>query len=118
MKFRAYYKGDLDLGTPLKFEQMEVDDELYFVHDHIRYPFAIPFQDDDWIVNMYTGINDSDGVEIYEGDLCAPSKDRSYEHLKAPVEFRKGCFWYFRKPLYEQFSIYVVGNIYDNKLPT
>lgn len=70
-KFRAYYKPDLNAPEgALKFEQMIIDDELFFVHDYdIRYPFRIPFMDDDWVVQQYLGFVDVNGLDVCEGDI-------------------------------------------------
>ena len=57
-KFRAFYKPDLN--TPdgaLKFEQQEIDDQLWFVHDaNFKYPFEIPFIDNNWEVQQFIGL--------------------------------------------------------------
>ena len=47
---------------------------------------------DNWKVMQYTGLNDKNGKEIYEGDIIRVNDyrdgDRTYE-----VIFEKGCYW-------------------------
>ena len=72
-KFRAWYLPDGN--TPdgmIKFISKIVDDELVFVaedEETIKYPFYIPFLDEDWIVEYPTGMLDENGIEIFEGDV-------------------------------------------------
>jgi len=70
-KFRAWCKGDFDTSDgPLLFEMREIDDQLWFAHDdELKYPFEIPFLDDFWIIEQWTGNVDEHGREIFAGDI-------------------------------------------------
>ena len=60
--FRAFYKGDIEKGKPLMFIQKEIDNELFFVmkeDEEFRYEFFIPFIDNDWILQQWTGLYDN-----------------------------------------------------------
>ena len=77
--FRAIYKPDIVLGNGLLedgliFYMKKENDELWFVSEgdsDLRYPFAIPFIDDDWVVEQFTGLYDVNGKKIFEGDVVA-----------------------------------------------
>ncbi len=70
--YRAIYRPDLEVRSEyLPFFVEEADDGLYFVmaaDPRIRYEFAVPFVDDDWILDRFTGRYDKHGTKIYEGD--------------------------------------------------
>lgn len=125
-KFRAYYKPDLDEESgALKFEQTLIEDELFFVYDaDIWYPFEIPFIDDQWVVQQYTGVKDKNETEIYEGDLIKYSNSRDQLYLDFVLEYSEQQARYVLVNSKYTFDLYnvndyyghveIVGNIFEN----
>ena len=75
---------------------------------------------DNWKVMQYTGLNDKNGKEIYEGDIV-----KSNDNHLFVINFKYGSFganwikdnfvWYsFATNFFIEKKFEVVGNIYEN----
>jgi uncharacterized phage protein (TIGR01671 family) len=102
LKFRVYIP-DHEKFSYFRLGEFDYSDRYLYQH---QYP-----------VQQYTGLQDRDGKEIYEGDIiCGEFYDTEYHHsetIKAEVIFNNGAFnisiseWH--KP-----SLEIIGNIFEN----
>lgn len=123
VKFRAWYKPHLDKGIVEMFEQVEIDCELFFVSNkdkEVKYKFDLPFIDDDWIVEQWTGLKDTKSQDIYEGDVLEDEE----QTVKFEIRFNKKEAWFClyskRSKIFYEFdksikSLKVVGNIHEGE---
>lgn len=81
-------------------------------------PFCI-YEVDPETVCQFSGLKDSEGVNIYEGDIIASC----FADYKAVVEFRNGAFVAVTGPVDTYQTLYgvlrlkglrVIGNVFDN----
>jgi uncharacterized phage protein (TIGR01671 family) len=111
IKFRAWHEYE-GMTTPYAY----LNDSNGFNQAHISKPV---------VVMQYTGVKDSNGVEVYEGDIVKMNQHLYFtppavrtKHLL--VTFDEGCFLATRKRPFDRLTldirrdIEVVGNIYEN----
>lgn len=85
-EFRAWYLPDKETKDGLLlFSQENHEDGIFFSHNvepgnltgyDLEYPFEIPFLDENWLVEQWSGLYDREGNKIFAGDIIQ-SKDES-----------------------------------------
>ena len=108
IKFRAWDPISKKMIIPKEFIQL---DKLYIGYfDESGYPKI----SEDFILMQYTGVNDKNKKEIYEGDVIV----QKHGEIKGVVRFRDGVFGvdtgkaFYPFPAYKDIEI--IGNIHEN----
>lgn len=90
-----------------------------FLDTNMKNTFIAP-ESTGLILMQYTGLDDKNGKEIYEGDIVEITREGIYE--KGIIIFKNGCFFIKSKEtllaLYNcelnNYKVKVIGNITDN----
>lgn len=118
IKFRAWHKN---LKKMFKIGQITLEKGTWNFESNDRdfIGMSIPYQPS-FVLMQYTGLNDKNGKEIYEGDIVGDNK------IKWIVKWNKNRMGFSLYPtteqLYDEMPINVenklgfkiLGNIYDN----
>ena len=117
IKFRVFFYDGTDYRSGGMISLGEAMLEEYVVIKFDDRNTLLPF-DECSILMQYTGLKDSKGVEIYEGDIVHLPKGDSDSGLTETVVFENGCFmlkdW---RPLKDMDWKHwkIIGNIYEDK---
>lgn len=119
IKFRIW---DIENKEMLEVQELDFEPTFYGGRIAIRPDqYNDYFDTEDMILMQYTGLDDKNGKEIYEGDIVK-YRDSRGQHIEKVI-FDKGCFYAgmhwgsstrVAPKLINTRITEVIGNIYDN----
>ena len=95
-------------------------DEWYMTCSGAKYlHYAVmPYKDDNFIIEQYTGLKDKNGKKIYEGDIVRyairPSRTTVVEWWSGEEEYYPCCTTSGFALPYSEDGYEVIGNIHEN----
>lgn len=111
LEFRAWWKDK---------KRFLDGDEWYMTCSgakHLHYAI-MPYSDDDFIVEQYTGLKDKNGKKIYEGDIVRyairPSRTTVVEWWSGEEEYYPCCTTSGFSLPYSEDGYEVIGNVHEN----
>lgn len=118
IKFRVYDKADKKYID--EYPLIDIDGELLFQDQTDGHLFEKGHSV--FIIEQFTGFQDSEGKDIYEGDIVIGLWDGEldYSSQKVKVEFKNGAFRenYFNRPIADYIQNYrckikIIGNTHE-----
>ena len=112
LEFRAWWKDT---------KRFLDGDEWYMTFSGAKHLHCaiMPYSDDDFIVEQYTGLKDKNGKKIYEGDIVRyairPSRTTVVEWWSGEEEYYPCCTTSGFALPYSEDGYEVIGNIHENK---
>lgn len=111
IKFRAWLPDKEKMLPP---EKLHIDFAYGTLGDLTAFACGLGL-----ILTQYTGVEDRDGKEVYEGDILDMAPELEHSKLYDYVAFDSGCFYLVRAVNCQELSYglshaVIVGNIYEN----